>query len=59
MSSVTSLNDTELTTHDLRELTNQMVDRMLKLIEGCSDSDVTQEPEDRRHTTRQPPPRSS
>ncbi|MEO6458633.1 MAG: DinB family protein [Chloroflexia bacterium] len=46
MNSVTSLNDTELTTHDLRELTNQMVDRMLKLIESCSDAEVTQEPED-------------
>ena len=46
MNSVASWNERELTTHDLRELTNQMVDRMLKLIEDCSDKDVTEEPED-------------
>ena len=46
MNSVASLNETELSTHDLRNLTNQMVDRMLELINGCQDADVTREPED-------------
>ena len=46
MKSVASLNETELSTHDLRDLTNQMVDRMLGLIDNCSDADVTREPDD-------------
>ena len=46
MNSVASLSETELTTHDLRNLTNQMVDRMLALIADCSDVDVTREADD-------------
>ena len=46
MNSVASLNESELSTHDLRDLTNQMVDRMLALIHDCSDADVTREADD-------------
>lgn len=41
-----SITDTDLTADDLRYLTNQMVDRVLGLIEGCVDADVTFEPND-------------
>jgi hypothetical protein len=37
---------TDLTTADLRSLTNEMVDYILGLIAGCSDRDVTFEPSD-------------
>lgn len=36
----------ELTPADLRTLTNEMVDRMLALIAGCTDADVTFQPVD-------------
>lgn len=36
----------DLTRDDLRDLTNEMVDTMLALIAGCTDADVTFEPDD-------------
>jgi alkanesulfonate monooxygenase SsuD/methylene tetrahydromethanopterin reductase-like flavin-dependent oxidoreductase (luciferase family) len=36
----------DLRRDDLRDLTNEMVDRMLSLIAGCADADVTFEPVD-------------
>ncbi len=35
-----------LAAHDLRDLTNEMVDRQLALIAGCTDEDVVFEPQD-------------
>lgn len=37
---------TELTPDDLRRLTNEMVDRMLEIISGCTDADVVFVPDD-------------
>ena len=36
----------DLTIDDLRDLTNEMTDTMLRLIEGCADADVVFEPVD-------------
>jgi len=36
----------DLTVQDLRSLTDEMIDRMLQLIEDCTDSDVTFQPVD-------------
>ena len=36
----------EVTTSDLRNLTNEMIDTMLDMIKDCSDADVTFEPSD-------------
>ncbi len=43
MQSIDSLSHTDLTIAGLRQFTNEMVDRMLELIEGCEDADVTLE----------------
>lgn len=43
MQAIASLSHTDLTADDLRRLTNEMVDRMLELIEHCEDADVTLE----------------
>lgn len=36
----------DLTVQDLHSLTDEMIDRMLQLIDGCTDSDVTFQPVD-------------
>ncbi len=41
MQVISSLAHTDLTVEDLRQLTNQMVDRILELIQDCEDADVT------------------
>ncbi|HEX8217727.1 MAG TPA: DinB family protein [Chloroflexia bacterium] len=43
MQAIDTLSPSDLTVDDLRQLTNEMVDRMLGLIENCEDADVTLE----------------
>lgn len=43
MQAIDTLSHSDLTVDDLRQLTNEMVDRMLGLIEDCVDADVTLE----------------
>ena len=43
MQAIASLSHTDLTVDDLRQLTNEMVDRILDLIQDCKDADVTLE----------------
>ncbi len=43
MQAIASLSHTDMTADDLRQLTNEMVDRILELIRDCEDADITLE----------------